>query len=149
MPDFIALARDFDYDLWANRLWLACLTAKGLPQPDTQILAHILSAQHIWLRRVQGDSLTAMPTIEPSESELVRLNTEWNGILLGACEDRQITYRRTTGEEFTVWLSDIAHHATNHGTYHRGELRGLCRARDDGDFPETDFAGFMLMKPAG
>ena len=147
MPDFISLARDFDYDLWANQRWLACLVGKQFPEPDTKIFAHILSAQQIWLSRVHGESLTKMPEVEPTESEMMRLNTGWTDVLLNAREDRQITYRRTTGEEFTVWLSDIAHHTANHGTYHRGELRGLCRSREDDDFPESDFAAFMLMKP--
>ena len=147
MADFASLARDFDYDLWANQRWLACLLGKGLPQPDMDIFAHMLSASQIWLSRVQGESPTTLPRVEPTEAELLRLNAGWNDVLLGAKEDRQITYRRTTGEEFTVWLSDIAHHAANHGTYHRGELRGLCRARNDEDFPETDYAGFMFMKP--
>ena len=147
MPDFPSLARDFDYDLWANRRWLACLFGKQFPEPDTQIFAHILSASQIWLSRLQGESPTKMPEIEPVESELGRIHTGWQEVLLRTQEDRQITYRRTTGEEFTVWLSDVAHHAANHGTYHRGELRGLCRSRGDDDFPESDFAGFMMMKP--
>jgi uncharacterized damage-inducible protein DinB len=147
MPDLASLARDFDYDLWANRRWLACLVSKQLPEPDTEVFAHILSAQQIWLTRVQGESPSKMPKVEPTESESARLHSGWKDVILNTTGDREISYRRTTGEELTTWLSDIAHHVVNHGTYHRGELRGLCRSRSDDDFPESDFGGFLFMKP--
>lgn len=147
MPDFLSLARDFDYDLWANRRWLGCLVGKQFPEPDIGVFAHILSAQQIWLTRVHGESPSKMPETKPTESELARLHAGWKEILLNATDDRQVTFRRTTGEECTLWLGDIAHHAANHATYHRGELRGLCRSRGDEDFPETDLAGFLFMKP--
>ncbi len=146
MPDFLALARDFDYDLWANTKWLECLLGKGLPEPDTGIFRHILSASEIWLQRVNGASPAAMPEVEPVESELQRLHDEWIDVLSKATDDRPITYRRTTGEELTVNLYATAHHAANHGTYHRGELRGLCLARGDDDFPETDLIGYILQQ---
>lgn len=140
MPDWEDRRRDFDYDLWANRKWLECLTGKGLVSPDVAIFRHLLGAQQIWLSRVQGASPTAFPDIEPSDQEMVRLSEGWKAALDG--EDRTIHYTRLNGQALSMRLSDIAHHVVNHGTYHRGELRGLCRARGDEEFPETDFGGF-------
>lgn len=43
-------------------------------------------------------------------------------------------------------LSEVAHHVFNHGTYHRGHLRGLADAAGFEDFPETDLIRFYREK---
>ncbi|MFX6823282.1 DinB family protein [Acinetobacter baumannii] len=55
----------------------------------------------------------------------------------GTCGE--LTFKRFNGEEVTSTVESIVLHVANHGTYHRGELRGLCRAAGWEDFPETDF----------
>ena len=147
MADWDFYLRGFEYDLWANKLWLASLLGKQFPEPDTEIFAHILAAQSIWLSRVNGDSPSAMPEIEPTEAELNRLNPGWTQVLASAADDRMVDFRRTTGEQLRLPLSEIARHVANHGTYHRGELRGLCLARNDGGFPETDYSRFAVVAP--
>lgn len=144
--DWTDRLRDFDYDLWANQLWLRCLLGKGLPSPDVEIFCHIAGASQIWLSRVNGESPIKFPEIEPIESELERLHRQWHETLSKLTTNPEIRYRRLNGEEFPATISDIARHVTNHGTYHRGELRGLCSARDEDDFPETDFSLFAALK---
>ncbi len=147
MLDKAFFSRGFDYDLWANSQWWNCLVGKGFTGPDAQIFAHVFAAQEVWLRRIHGESLSAMPEVEPSAGEMERLHSGWIGILDSTTENRIIDYRRTTGEEQSLQLGDILRHVLNHGTYHRGELRGLCRARGDDDFPETDYARFAFLSP--
>ena len=132
----------FDYDMWANSRWLAFLESKGWPEPDAQIFRHALSAQKIWVLRCQGASPTEMPVVEPTEESLRELHSLWRQELLRA--NHIVEYRRTNGDEHWSSRDHIARHVVNHGTYHRGELRGLCRARGEEGFPETDFIGYVL-----
>ncbi|MGV3616908.1 MAG: DinB family protein [Fimbriimonas sp.] len=133
----------FDYDRWANEAWFTCLEAKGWSEPDRSIFEHILAAQEIWLMRVGGTSPAEMPKPELSLATMDRLHHGWRNALKNAQGDPLITFRRTTGEAIQTRLGDIARHVVNHGTYHRGELRGLCRGRGDEDLPETDFSRYV------
>jgi len=141
---FDDLIEGFRYDLWANRQWLSFLDERGRPDPDWDILRHILAAQEIWLRRCHGESLPAMPKPEVSEETLSMLSEEWIDLLGPTAGDRRVDYRNTQGVPYSQRLSRIARHVVNHGTYHRGELRGLCLPREDRDFPETDLIGFFI-----
>jgi len=138
MADWEAFAEGFRFDIWANRLWLECIERKGLGEPDRALLGHILSAQKVWVKRVQGESMGQMPVVDLTEEAMADIHRQWIEVLQTAGDDRVIDYHRTTGEALSSKLSDIAAHVINHGTYHRGELRGLCRVRSDEDFPETD-----------
>ncbi|MDE2125220.1 MAG: hypothetical protein KGJ62_01365 [Armatimonadetes bacterium] len=134
----------FDYDAWANRRWLDALADKGWPEPDRAVFTHILAASDIWLQRVNGASPAEMPTPEPSAATIATLSREWKVALKHRPGDLMVFYKRTTGEPLHLPLSAIVRHLLNHGTYHRGELRGLCRSRGDDAFPETDYALFEI-----
>ena len=135
------LIQGFEFDRWANQAWFTALAAKGWPEPDRGIYQHILAAQEIWYLRTQGTSPQAMPTPELSEATIDRLHHAWVELLRNASDDPIIEYHRLTGEHLRHRLTYIARHVVDHGTYHRGELRGLCRSRGDDDFPES---GLML-----
>jgi len=143
-----AIIERFEYDLWANGLWLETLRKKGFAEPDTGVFLHILGAQGIWLTRCQGESLNALPKYSPDEAEakMRELSAGFRTLFEGMAEDRVVDYRRTTGEANRLRVSQIAWHVLNHGTYHRGELRGLCLARGDEAFPETDLAAFYFVR---
>jgi uncharacterized damage-inducible protein DinB len=142
VPDWSTVLERFDYDLWGNRLWLENLQSKGMPEPDAAIFRHILAASSIWLSRCKGDSPSSMPVVPADVENLTRLVSGWKTLLSAETDDRIVEYRRTTGEPLSSGLFRIVQHVLNHGTYHRGELRGLCRARGDVDFPETDLIAF-------
>jgi len=146
MADWDALADGFRYDAWATGLWLECLNRKGTGDPDRAILTHTLSASTIWLLRCQGESPAKMPEVELTPEALAAASSGWLTLLQGETDDRIIHFSRTTGEKMSLTVSEIANQVINHGTYHRGELRGLCRARGDEDFPETDRARFAFQK---
>jgi uncharacterized damage-inducible protein DinB len=150
--EFDVLMEGILYNAWANRLWLEALVRKGSIQPDVGILQHALSAQEIWLRRCQGESPNQMPKPEVSSETIDNLSSEWIELLKvqSADEPPLIRYARTNGDRYEASLVDIARHVVNHGTYHRGELRGLCRARGDEDFPDTDLILFTFtQRPSG
>jgi uncharacterized damage-inducible protein DinB len=140
---FAHLSQGFDYDLWANRQWLDFLTRKGIGDPDRKIFQHILGAQEIWYLRCLGTPPSAMPEFEATHDKMTELNGQWKTFLEVREDDPLIHYHRFNGDPGHLRLTQIAQHVVNHGTYHRGELRGLCLARGDEDFPESDFAGYI------
>ena len=142
MPESLdSLKTALDYDLWANLQWLDKVQASPTRETDLPILAHLLGAQLIWLVRTCGESPTSFTAPEPTTNEFNRVHQEWKAALTGPL-DRMVSYRRLDGEAAVQSLGNIVRHVANHGTYHRGELRGLCRARGDEDFPETDYVRY-------
>jgi len=146
MVDWSALREGFDYDLWANRKWAACLEEAGNSEPDLAILGHILAAQRIWSLRCQGTSLPAMPVETVDDATMVELHDLWITHLADRDDDPVISFHRFNGDPGAQPLSLLARHVINHGTYHRGELRGLCRARGVESFPETDYYGYLIWR---
>jgi len=140
------LVTGFQFDRWANTLWIEALQRKDATADDWAIMQHILAAQEIWLSRCQGHSLSSMPAPEPTVDNLEKLTAQWLQILSKDHGNPTISFKRLTGETHELTLHEIMHHVINHGTYHRGELRGVCRARGDNDFPETDRMRFVIFR---
>lgn len=105
-------------------------------------MQHVLGAQKIWLLRVNGESPTTLDL--PTLAEIEDWNDRWVAALANADLTRRIDYRRTTGEALSSTVGEIALHVINHGTYHRGEIRGRMGARGFQGFPETDRIRFTL-----
>lgn len=139
----LVLAANFDYDLWANLRWLEFLRVEGT-ESEKEIFSHILMAGSLWASRVNGESPGAMPTIPLTPDALHSIHSLWIGLVETQTWDTIIPYRRLNGEALSLPFGEIALHVTNHGTYHRGQLRGLCQARGCGSFPETDRMLFSL-----
>lgn len=132
----------FDYDRWATARWLTALSGlKNLGRAH-EILEHMLSAQQIWLSRL-GTDIAHGPTNVPLTAVFEGLSREWKRIVEEANLDEVVTYTNTAGEEFRNTIGEIAYHVVNHGTYHRGQLRGLAEAEGFGGFPDTDLILFL------
>ena len=139
----------FAFDAWANRQWWEYIQNKSLDDPDRTIFAHMLAAQKIWSLRVEGAPPSSMPIVVPSLENILELNQEWITHLKARSDDPLIHYKRLDGTPQHLRLGQIARHVIDHGTYHRGELRGLCRARNSEDFPETGLALYYLTRGEG
>ena len=140
------LRRQFAYDAWANREVLATLSASARPTArPLQLLAHILSAERLWLERIrkQPQSLPVWPdfTLEQCEAqiaELARLWGEYLSQLSDAELSEKVTYKNTKGEPWTSTVEDILPHVVLHSAYHRGQIATQVRA--GGEQPAyTDF----------
>lgn len=132
------LKTQFDYDLWANRLWLEFLLKTETGGAYRKIMEHILGAQLAWVSRIEGESPAAIPAPSLEPSTLAAIHERWKAVLAARQADEVIEYKRLSGEEVRSTIEEISLHVVNHGTYHRGELRGLCRADGHEEFPETD-----------
>ena len=145
MQPFDLILEQLDYDLWANLAWLSYLREKGFPEPDAAIFRHIVGSQWRWLNRSKGMAPTN-DDVSIDEPDLRNLNAQWKHLLTDRGEDPVMPYERPSGEVVRLRASQMARHILNHAVYHRGELRGLCRARNDSTFPETDLTKFFAEK---
>src|SRR5580700_6787109 len=140
------LHRQFAYDEWANREVLAGLRASPhAPARPPQLLAHILSAERLWLERIrqQPQSLPVWPdfTLAQCEAQIAELAGLWSeffGEISAVRLSEKVTYKNSKGEPWTSTVQDILTHVVLHSAYHRGQIASQVRA--GGEQPAyTDF----------
>jgi uncharacterized damage-inducible protein DinB len=140
--------RQFVYDAWANGEVLNAIRGTGSASgsaPARKLLAHILSAERLWLERLmqQPQSLPVWPefSLEQCETrifELGRLWPEYLGKLSSAVLSDTIHYKNSKGEPWSSSVQDVLTHIVLHSAYHRGQIASLMRA--GGSAPAyTDF----------
>ena len=146
--------RMFAYDSWANRECLAAMRAVGRDSMDhVGRMAHILSAEKLWLERLQKHSQTLPVWPASTLDDCMRLagevSSEWRDYLT-AIEahvetqgprdslDDKVEYRNSKGEFWSSRVEDILTHVLFHSAYHRGQIALQMRA--SGTTPAyTDF----------
>ncbi len=131
------LFEGFRYDLWANRQWAASIGSFKDMLRAQHVLEHILKAQKNWLTRC------GVEVVEPIDNVALgdlfeHYSGAWEMLLAELPLDHRVSYRTIAGQPQTSSLGQIARHVINHGTYHRGHLRGLAEAEGVEDFPESD-----------
>lgn len=144
------LLRMFAYDHWANRECLAAMKAAGLGSADiVGRMAHILSAQKLWLERMlkQAQSMPVWPdsTIDDCVRLADAMASAWRSYLtqLGTLASAAsladtIEYRNTRDEPWSSRVEDVLMHVLFHSTYHRGQI--ALQMRTAGHQPaHTDF----------
>lgn len=130
------LRRLFAYDDWANRQVLAALEPLEVPPPrSVKYLAHIVSAERLWLERlrVQKQTYPVWPdfSLAQCKLEIAELPGQWTAYLKSLKEDglsRSLTYRNSKGESWTNAKQDILMHVVMHSAYHRGQIATDMRA---------------------
>jgi uncharacterized damage-inducible protein DinB len=136
------LTESFVYDHYANSAWLDLGVEQG-NEEEKRVFGHILSASEIWVTRLTGVSLPKMPVVPFTMDSLDSLRDRWLVQIDRLGFHDEITFTNTLGDTYTRTFGDIARHAANHGTYHRGQIRESFGARGL-DFPDTDFMGFTF-----
>lgn len=137
--------RQFVYDSWANRQVLRALVDAGPEPRSLQLLAHILSAERLWLERIKGQpqSVAVWPdfAIERCKQEIEDMASSWSTYVSQLSSDRlsgAVVYKNSKGEEWTSGVQDILTHVLLHSAYHRGQIASQMRAK--GNQPAyTDF----------
>ena len=142
------IRRQFAYDEWANREVLAAINTGGSglhPAQPLKLLAHIVSAERLWMDRLnrQPQSQPVWPELSSAQceaqiAELAKLWPEYFAQLSLATLAQQITYNNSKGEPWTSAVQDVLTHIVMHSAYHRGQIASLMRA-DGGTPAYTDF----------
>lgn len=135
--------RMFVYDHWANRECLSAIAkANGSPEALRRI-AHVLSAEKLWLERLRGEpqKMPVWPTVTMDECVALadEIRRQW-AKYLQECQgfDKEVEYRNTKGEQWSSRVEDILTHVLMHSTYHRGQV--ALELRTSGAEPaSTDF----------
>ena len=138
--------RLFKYDAWANReVLLGLSTREAAPARPVQLLAHILSAERLWLERLQErpQSYAVWPdfTLSECRQEIEELEQSWTAYIADLSLQRllhAVEYKNSKGERWSNSISDILMHVVLHSAYHRGQI--AMAVREAGYTPVyTDF----------
>jgi uncharacterized damage-inducible protein DinB len=146
IKDFV---RMFAYDYWANRECLAAMRAGHSVSADASLsaigrMAHILSAQKLWLERIlkQRQTMPVWPgaTIQDCLALADEMSSAWQHYLVqldltqlasqlppGSLDDK-VEYRNSKGEPWSSRVEDILLHVLFHSAYHRGQIALQMRA---------------------
>jgi uncharacterized damage-inducible protein DinB len=140
------LRHQFTYDVWANREVLGALNASAasISRPR-QLLAHILSAERLWLERIQKNYQTlpvwpdfSLDQCETQISELAFLWDEYLNQISSTTLSEKVSYQNSKDEGWTSTVHDILTHILLHSAYHRGQI--ASQMRSNGEQPAyTDF----------
>jgi uncharacterized damage-inducible protein DinB len=136
--------RQFAYDLWANREVLSVLRTNRDAR-SLQLLAHILSAEQLWLERLKQhpQTLPVWPEfdLDQCERQADALDYSWGeylGVIPPSHLSQTISYKNSKGESWTSTVQDVLTHVVMHSAYHRGQI--ASHMRGSGDTPAyTDF----------
>ena len=130
------LRRQFVYDAWANREVLSAIRGGGSEtQGAVRLMAHILSAEGLWLERLKGEaqSLPVWPEtdLDQCEARATALEGLWMEYFRALSSTRfaeRIFYKNSKGEAWSSTVQDVLTHVVMHSAYHRGQIASLMRA---------------------
>ncbi|MFZ0480307.1 MAG: DinB family protein [Terriglobales bacterium] len=128
--------RMFTYDHWANRECLKAMQAGGsISGASVGRIAHILSAEKLWLERLQNQkqSLPVWPgsTVAECAALADEMALAWRDFLakLGSGGlNEKIEYRNSKGDPWSSRVEDVLMHVLMHSAYHRGQIAIEMRA---------------------
>ncbi|MFO0980619.1 MAG: DinB family protein [Planctomycetota bacterium] len=128
------IRRSFAYDTWANREVLDHLESLAAPPARAvTILAHIIAAEDLWLRRIHEQPAGAVwpeLAIAGCRSTFEDVTRRARTLLRALTQARltePVSYTNSKGEPWTSVLGDILMHVAMHGAYHRGQIALLVR----------------------
>ncbi len=128
--------RNFAYDHWANRECLSALSSANPASPKVlRLIAHTLSAQKLWLERLQRvpQTVAVWPSssIEDCTALAEEMLSAWKNYLTElplADLENEIDYRNSKGESWSSRVEDVLTHVLMHSAYHRGQIALEMRA---------------------
>jgi uncharacterized damage-inducible protein DinB len=144
--------RLFTYNHWANECYfdfLRNIPSAQIPERIQLLASHVITAQKLWLTRIQGAPDLSIHIWKPLAweelEELSRENTKnWINYLQSSDEqefERILSYENFQKIHYENFVSDIIMQCVNHATYHRAQYALLLRQMNITP-PNTDFITF-------
>ncbi|MFD0939729.1 DinB family protein [Pedobacter boryungensis] len=119
-----------NYTAKADAILIADLIKVALPEAN-KLFSHVLTAQHIWLKRVLNQTpdfgvweIKSVEDFQAISEHNLKLAED---ILQHVSLEKDITYKNGAGDEFTNKVEDILLHICNHSTYHRAQISTMLR----------------------
>ena len=141
--------RLLNYDHFANKKIADLIVQTGATGKPVEIMAHLLTAQQTWLKRLKKAPapLTPLWPNWPAEEFAAIIDDNYQQLL--ACLetmqphdfDSLIEYKSSVGE-FKNTISDILAHLINHGTHHRAQIGTLLKM-DGATLPGLDYVLYI------
>lgn len=147
--------KNFEYDHWANGLFLKALEEMPMPpEKAVKLFSHILFAKDVWLARILKEDLSGFTDPNPDRSlaecrqKLESLRVKWQGYLADLTPEKMagtFTAPNTQGKVSEHRIQNVLVHVINHATYHRGQLATLVH-QAGGKRPGTDYIAYAYEK---
>jgi len=127
------LLRMFAYDHWANGECLRALRREASSGKDigavVRRIAHILSAEKLWLERMRRapQTMAVWPgsTLEECEALTNEMGAAWKDYLAaldGEGLSEVVDYKNSKCEPWRNRVEDVLTHVIMHSAYHRGQI---------------------------
>ena len=154
------------YNLWAHKriverlkqldpmLWVQ--EQKSSFKSIRKTLLHMYDAKTNWYKRLNGTSLTSMPSegFSGTNDETVDLLLAASQMLvdyMSTMTDESLSqfchFKTLAGQEYDINVSDIILHCMNHSTFHRGQIITMLRNLDIDVLPSTDYITYVRTHP--
>jgi uncharacterized damage-inducible protein DinB len=140
----------FNYDKYNNQQISRLIIEAWNPEKPVQLMAHLLGAQQVWLKRC-NNAKTIGGAIWPDwQSDVFEQTIEENHkgwitfleTLTPADMDRIIHYQDSKGNNHQNKLIDVLTHVANHGTHHRAQI-GQHLKLSGTALPVTDYIAYI------
>jgi uncharacterized damage-inducible protein DinB len=143
--------RMFEYDRYANHIILDTIGKVNNPDKPVKLMAHLLAARQVWLKRCQGVPaiVGALWPDWPAETlaGIIDANSnQWIEFLQGlqpADLEKFITSKTSRGDTFQDKMIDVLGHVINHGTHHRAQAGQHLIAAGIETLPNTDYIFYI------
>lgn len=140
-----------NYDRFANLQMLDSILAANQSLKAVQLMAHLLAAQQIWLKRCKhlpapGGAL--WPDCPATEFKAM-IESNYAGWIsfLEQTDDADfgntVAYQNLKGDSFENSLSDILAHLINHGTHHRAQIGQQLKLNGLEKLPASDYIFYL------
>lgn len=143
--------RLFNYDHYANHKITQAILIANTPEKSVQLMAHLLTAEEVWLNRCLGKPATSVvlwPDGNASDFEqrIDEIHTNWLAYLDNLTDgdfNQQVSYANMAGDPFITRLDDILMHVINHGTHTRAQAGQHLKLEGIETLPPTDYIYYV------
>lgn len=157
-----SLQQHLAFNVWANGKFVEILKTvdenifeqeviSSFPSLRKTIL-HIWDAEFIWLKRIEGLSLSEFPSKHFTGNKEECLNgflehskrfADYMEAKDKAYFESKIDFKTLNGDAFSESVEGIIYHVVNHGTFHRGQLVTMMRTLGITTVPSTDLIRYL------